>query len=137
MIWRRWSLAQRVAVARWFVFTVCLGTLPVLFAFLTATAGTGLHVHPIGDGGLYLVSSILAFTAVGELLGTEALAADQLFRVVGGGIAMMVGLCAAYLFAQVSSVANAHGGFVVVSSGVLWVASVLVGVTCAVRIEGG
>lgn len=120
---------QQKGVARWIIFSVMLGALPIGLALLGDLL-INTESHPIANGDLFLISAVLCFAAVGELLGISDEAA--LAKIIIGGISAVLGFAAALLYALVSPADDPNGVLVGWCSLVVWLSSATTGTICVI-----
>ncbi len=124
---------QKDALIRWVIFGLGLGLVPVAFAYIARALADVKLAHPIGQGDLFLLSAIVAFSGLGSLFGRGKRGSRLALAV--GGIAMIDGLMGALLYASVSNATHSHGGVVLWVSVVMYAVSAVSGGACVVLAE--
>jgi hypothetical protein len=120
---------QKKGMARWILFSVLLGALPVGLA-LVGQVLVDLDDNPVARGDLLLVSATLSFIAVGELLG--ATEDSGLAKIIFGGIAAALAFAATVLYALVTSADHSNGVLVGWASVIMWLSSATASTICVV-----
>jgi len=118
-------------LSKWFMFSVVMALLPVLFNFffLLATARAPTLTGLTGNGELLLIAAALSSVAIGELIDSKT--EKRVWKIIAGGSSVVVLATASLFFAMVATMNDGDGAY---DSGIVALASLtiyIVSVTCS------
>lgn len=119
------SAGTRTKLARFFLFSVSVALVPILFRCMPSPTGqpTRTLADAVAHGELLLVGVGAAATALGEMLGTGK--PHDLRHLVAGGMCNLTVIAASFYFAGIPMATPVDSGAVLDVSGMLFACSML------------
>jgi hypothetical protein len=120
------SAGTRMELARFYLFTVCVALVPILFRCLPSPTGQPARTlaEAVAHGELLLVGVAAAATALGEMLGVRT--PHDLRHVVAGGSCILIVIGASLYFAGIPTNSPINSGAVLTVSVLLFGSSMAV-----------
>jgi hypothetical protein len=119
------SAATLRELARFYLFSVCVALVPILFRCMPSPTGTPTRTlaDAVAHGELLLVGVGAAATALGGMLGTGK--PHDLRHLVAGGMCNLTVIAASLYFAAIPAASPIDSGSVLDVSGMLFTCSML------------
>ena len=119
------SAGTRMELARFYLFSVCVALVPILFRCLPSPTGQPARTlaDAVAHGELLLVGVGAAATALGGMLGTGK--PHDLRHLVAGGMCNLTVMAASLYFAGIPAASPVDSGVVLDVSGLLFTCSML------------